>query len=126
MLALFARGFDSRHLHQFDISYFCCYYIYKFGKYILKNKHKENIMSVGIKFADKEQFDSLVKYGFCAFVLNKHQRTANHPEIGAQVDLCLESTNKGHRTRVRLVADQPTLDGGCISIYAAACSIFKQ
>ena len=79
-----------------------------------------------VKFADKEQTDSLDKFGFCAFRVSKEDRNANHPDVGDVIHLLLDDSTRGRRVAVRLVADQEQTDGGCISIYAAAISVFKR
>ena len=79
-----------------------------------------------VKFADKEHVDSLERHGFCAFHVSKEDRGANHPDIGDTIHLLIDDSDRGRRVAARLVADQEQEDGGCISIYAAAISVFKK
>ena len=77
-----------------------------------------------VKFIDKEHLDSLERYGYCAFILTKQERECFHPAIGDQVQFLLDDSTRGRRVLARLVADQEMPDGGCVSLYSAACSVY--
>lgn len=79
-----------------------------------------------VRFADKEHVECLHGFGFCAFRVSKEDRAANHPDIGDVITLLIDDSDRGRRVAVRLIADQEQEEGACISIYAAAISVFKR
>lgn len=78
----------------------------------------------GARFIDKAHADCLFNTGFCAFVLTAEERECNHPDVGDIVSFLLEDSSRGLRCSARLIADQDMPGGGCVSIYAAACSTY--